>query len=85
MSPVRVAANLGVPLLLAGCFWALIATSEAQGFAEWVALAAFVIVLGLWLGFRDLAAKASASRLLGAGLPDELLTLAKQQAAVHAS
>jgi hypothetical protein len=79
MKFIRLFANIGVPLMLAACFWALVATSDARGLAVWVALGAFVIVLGLWGGFRELALHASATRMIGGGQPDELIALAERQ------
>jgi hypothetical protein len=81
MTAGRLLAGVGVPILIAGCFWALIATSGAHGLAIYVALAAFVIVLGLWSAFRELATHATASRLIGAGLPDDVIALAERQLA----
>jgi hypothetical protein len=76
---IRLFANIGVPLVVAGCFWALIATSEARGIAVWVALGAFLVVMGLWLAFRRLQMHASATRLIGAGQADEVIELARGQ------
>jgi hypothetical protein len=81
MTAGRLLAGVGVPILIAACFWALIATSGAHGLAIYVALAAFVIVLGLWSAFRELATHATASRLIGAGLPDDVIALAERQLA----
>jgi hypothetical protein len=81
MTAGRILSGIGVPILIAACFWALIATSGARGIAIYVALAAFVIVLGLWSAFRELALHATASRLVGAGLPDDIIALAERQLA----
>lgn len=81
MTAGRILAGIGVPILIAACFWALIATSGARGIAIYVALGAFVIVLGLWSAFRELALHATASRLVGAGLPDDIIALAERQLA----
>jgi len=79
MKFVRLFANVGVPLIVAGCFWALISTSEAHGLAVWVALGTFLIVMGLWAAFRELSLHATASRLIASGQPDDLLALAERQ------
>jgi hypothetical protein len=60
--------------------WVLMyATSNMHGIAVVVTLGAFIVVVALWAGYRELRVHAAASRHAAQGEPDELLALSEKE------
>jgi len=79
-SLLRLLINVGVPAMLTVVFVGLVLNSDAHGAALVVALVAFLVVVGLWALFRELALHATATRLLALGEADELIAMAERYA-----
>ena len=70
-----------VPGILLTTWVLMYATSNMHGIAAVVTLGAFVVVVALWAGYRELRVHAAASRHAAQGEPEELLALAEKEIA----